>query len=340
MIRKKLSIIDIARALDISPTTVSFILNGRAKEKRISTALTKKVQQYVKTVGFQPSQLARSFRTGKSNIIGLMVEDIANPFFADLAKRIEEKANQNGYKIFYCSTSNNAKLTGELIDALYARHVDGYIITPSEGSEEKVQFLLNEGAPVILLDRFLKDLDTDYVIVDNEKGTFKAVEHLYKQGFRNIGFVSTRSVQTQMTDRYLGYCHAAEKFDLPMHCCRLNFPSRKSVYVHQITDFLKCHEALDAVVFATNYLALSGLTSMMKLQAELPRRLGIVAFDDHEFFELCKPSITALAQPLSTIANTLMDLLLRRMRDDESLPTKQHIVLPTHLIVRDSSLSL
>ena len=112
---KKLSIVDIANELKVSKTTVSFILNGRAKEKRIGEDLVERVTKYVEEVGYKPNSLAKSLRTGKSNTIGLMVEDISNPFFASIARLIEDRAYKNGYKIIYCSTDNDTQKTRELI---------------------------------------------------------------------------------------------------------------------------------------------------------------------------------------------------------------------------------
>ena len=191
---KPITIIDIAKQLNISSTTVSFILNGKAKERRISDKVRDKVLKFVTEVGYKPNLLARSFRTGKTNIIGLMVENISNPFFANVARMIEEKAYQNGYKILYCSTENDSTKAKELMQMFKDRYVDGYIITPTEGIKNEVDELINSGAPVILFDRFFEDGNNDYVILDNFKSTYTAVEHLVAEGFREIAFVTITSV--------------------------------------------------------------------------------------------------------------------------------------------------
>ncbi|HJP64174.1 MAG TPA: LacI family DNA-binding transcriptional regulator, partial [Mucilaginibacter sp.] len=152
--KKKLSIVDIANQLNISKTTVSFILNGRAKEKRISDEVVEKVLKFVKEVEYKPNSLAKSLRTGKSNTIGLMVEDISNHFFANIARLIEDKAYENGYKLTYCSTDNKTEKTREMIAMFRDRHVDGYIIAPPEGIEDDIAQLISEGFPVVLFDRY------------------------------------------------------------------------------------------------------------------------------------------------------------------------------------------
>src|SRR5690606_38947830 len=203
--KKRILISDIAKALGISVTTVSFILNDKAKEKRISEALTKRVLDYVKKVGYKPNELAKSLRTGKTKILGLIIEDISNPFFANIARYIETKAYSRGYRIIYCSTENNSEKAIEFIQLFRDRHVDGYLITPPVGIQDTVAELIEQGLPVVLFDRYFPELPTDYVIVQNKQGALEATNHLIEQGFKRIAFVTSTSQQTQMRDRMEGY---------------------------------------------------------------------------------------------------------------------------------------
>ncbi len=128
MRKKALVIGDIAKELNVSITSVSFILNGKAKEKRISADLADRVLNYAKKVNYSPNHLAKSLRTGKTNLIGLIVEDISNPFFANVARLIEETASQKGFRIIYCSSDNDTHKTSELIRVFHERQVDAYCI--------------------------------------------------------------------------------------------------------------------------------------------------------------------------------------------------------------------
>src|SRR5476649_1940433 len=186
MVNKKLSIVDIANQLNISKTTVSFILNSRAKKKRISDELVQKVLKFVEEVGYKPNSLAKSLRTGKSNIIGLMVENISDIFFANIARYIEDRAYKNGYRIIYCSTDNDAAKTKDLINMFRDRHVDGYIIAPPVGVEEDIAALIKEDLPVVLFDRFFPELESSYVVVDNLNSTYNATKYFIDHGYKNI----------------------------------------------------------------------------------------------------------------------------------------------------------
>lgn len=162
MKNKRHSIKDIAAAIGVSVTTVSFVLNGKAQEKKISKAVTEKILKYVEKIKYKPNQIAQSLRTGKSKIIVFMVEDISNYFFAKLARIIEDIAYEKGYKVLFCSNENNDDRSIDLIDLFKDRQIDGYIIIPSAGILPKIKELIDDGIPVILFDRYFPDLDSIY----------------------------------------------------------------------------------------------------------------------------------------------------------------------------------
>jgi len=337
-VKKKLSITDIARQLEISITTVSFILNGKAEEKRISKDVTEKVLNLVAELNYKPNQLAQSLRTGKTHIIGLIVEDIAGSFFANVARLIEENAYKNGYRIIYCSTENKTNKAKELINMFRDRHVDGYIINPSEGIEDDIASLLQEGLPVVLFDRYLPKLPTNYVVIDNYSGTFNAANHLLQQGFSNIAFLTIDSEQTQMEERYNGYERAMKMHNKQKFVKQIGYYDERESVVQQIIDFIKENPAVDAIIFATNYLSIYGLEALKQLKLNIPNDIGVVSFDDHEFFKLYSPTITAIAQPVEEISRQVIKILINNLTFSGNKWMEQTVVLPSDLIVRESSI--
>lgn len=333
--KKKTSIVDIAKSLNISPTTVSFILNGRAKEKRISDQVVEKVQKYIEEVGYKPNTLARSLRTGKTNTIGLLVESIANPFFANIARRIEELAYKSGYKILYSSTENDTQKTKDLIHLFQERHVDGYIISPPDGIEEEINSLLRSGSPVVLFDRDLANVEADSILIDNLCSTYNAVNHLVDSGFKNIGFITLDSLQSQMIDRLSGYEKAMQEHNLPFHIKEISYQQSVDNTVRHINSFI-LRNKLDAVLFATNYLGISGLKAIKELDLKIPTDIAIVAFDDHDLFELHTPPISSISQPVEEISNQLITILLEKLKLRTKQKKEQHII-PTSLKIRKSS---
>ncbi len=338
--KKRLSIVDIARELNISKTTISFILNGLAQEKRIGDELTQKVLKYVEEVGYKPNSLAKSLRTGKSNTIGLMVEDISNPFFANIARLIEDKAYENGFKLTYCSTDNKTEKTRDMLQMFRERHVDGYIIAPPEGIEEEISQLINEGFPVVLFDRYLTNVTTDYVVVDNFFSTYNATKHLINQNkYKNIAFISFTSAQAQLQQRLLGYKMAMNESKMKCYIKEIIYQADVSLIIKPILSFLKKNTFIDAVIFGTNHLGACGLRVIKELGLSVPDDIAVISFDDYEVFQLHSPPVTAIAQPIDKIADEIISLMVKRLRQPQLQKTKvEAITLPTELFVRKSSI--
>lgn len=330
---------DIARDLNISITTISFILNGKAKDMRISDKLTNKVLDYVKEKKYNPNAMAQSLRTGKSKIICLIVEDIADAFFASVARLIEERAYKKGYKIIYCSTEDNAKKTIELIRMFKSRSVDGYIITAPKGIESEVSSLLSENLPLVLFDRYFPEIKTDYVIIDNHTGAKAATQHLLDQQYQNIAFVTLDSNQTQMADRLAGYRQAIKEVGLNEFVLKIKFALKPEKTVQMVNSFLTKHAEIDAILFATNYLALQGFEALNELNLKISEDVGVVAFDDHPFFKVFSPSISAVSQPMKHLSENLIDILFKSINKDDPEPSiVNQVILQPELIIRKSSM--
>ncbi|WCT14169.1 LacI family DNA-binding transcriptional regulator [Mucilaginibacter jinjuensis] len=338
--KKKISMNDIARELNISLTTVSFILNGKAKEMRISDKLADRVLDFVKERNYNPNSMAQGLRTGKSKIIGLIVEDIADAFFSGVARHIEEHAYKNGYKIIYCSTEDKPAKTVDLIQMFKSRNVDGYIITPPKGIENEVKALLNEKLPVVLFDRYLPDVAADYVVLNNQKGVKMAVDHLVEQGYQNIGFITLDSTQTQMAARLVGYSESVKEAGLKEHILKVNFTTDTESIVDSISNFLQYSKNIDALMFATNYLTLQGFEALNRQNLKIAEDIGVVSFDDHTFFKVFNPPITAVSQPLKQLSETVIDTLFKSINEENVTGIHHQIVLEPELIVRKSSLRL
>jgi LacI family transcriptional regulator len=334
---KKLSINDIANELHVAKSTVSFILNGKAKEKRISDELTEKVLKFVKEKGYQPNQLAKSLSTGKTKMICLMVEKISDYFFSHIAFHLEALAYKNGYKIIYCSTENDPEKTRELISLLRARHVDGYIITPPVGIEREIRALISDGLPVVLFDRYLPNIPTDYVGLDNYNGTFDAVAFLVKGSRKNIALVTLSSEQTQMAERQSGYLAAVEELGLSPLILKVSFENDTETTVAQCIQFIREHPGLDAIIFATNYLALSGIKAISDLGLKIPSDISLIAFDDHDVFKIYNPTISAISQPLDELAKQLFKTLLDKLENKVRLKDVSKVIIQPELISRGST---
>jgi len=313
---KPLSIKDIAKKANVSITTVSFILNGKAEKMRISQDMITKVQTIIKDLGFRPNQVARSLRTGNSKTIGLIVEDISNPFFASIARLIEDKAYKHGYKIIYSSTENDIDKAKGLFRMFKSRQVDGYIIAPMLGMEEDIKELISDNIPVVLFDRNLPDLDVNCVLVDNKGGTFAATQFLINKGKKKIAFVTVDIEVQQIKDRQRGFEDALKINKLkPIKklCIQIPFTNSAAETTAELIRFFTDNPDIDAVLFSTNYLAVRGLFCFRDMDKKIDENFQVVAYDDHDIFELHCPPISVVDQPIERIADNVIDLILKEM---------------------------
>ncbi|TRX21660.1 LacI family transcriptional regulator [Flavobacterium franklandianum] len=341
MNKKPVSIRNIADELKISVTTVSFVLNGKAKEKHISKETTKKVLDYAKLINYRPNQIAQSLRTGKSKILIFMVEDISNNFFSKIARIFEDIAYDLGYKVIFCSNENDDAKSNELISLFNFRQVDGFVIVPSPGIKDTIETLMKDNIPVVLLDRFFDGLECSSVVIDNEKSTFDATLHLIHNQFKNIGFITIAQEQTQMQGRLSGYVKAVNENGLKPITLEIPYDEvYKGKGKERIKDFFDKETSLDAVFFATNYLVQIGLEVFKENNPSLINNLGIVSFDDNDMYKIYSPTITSVSQPLVEISTALMEVLLPLLKKEDGMIEEPHkIILKTELIIRESSLS-
>ncbi|MHC0443474.1 LacI family DNA-binding transcriptional regulator [Flavobacterium sp. 3-210] len=336
MKNKPITIRNIANELKISITTVSFVLNGKSKEKHISKELTKKVLDYAKLVNYKPNQIAQSLRTGKSKILVFMVEDISNSFFCKLTRIFEDMISKEGYRVLFCSNDNNDEKSRELIELFNHRQVDGFIIVPSPGLQVTIENLIKQNIPVVLLDRFFDELDCNAVTTNNKQATYDATLHLIKNQFKNIAFITTMSNQTQMMDRLSGYKKAVSDFGLKANTQFISYHEMQNGKQH-IKQFLIENPEIDAVFFATNYLAQIGLEAFKEYDNSLIDRIGIISFDDHEMFRLLPVSISCVSQPLEKICSKLMEIMLQLLKNKDVSESTNKCILKSELIIRESS---
>lgn len=336
---KKVSLKDIAKMVGASPSTVSFVLNGKAAEMRISSKLSAKILKIAKRENYQPNNIAVSLRTGKSRIIGLVVDTISGSFFASLARIIESEAERFGYKVIYCSTGNEPKKARELLGMLYQYHVDGYLIIPTEGLQKDIEKLSLHKKPLVLMDSYFSGTNLPYVLVNNYEGVSQAVKHLIEKGYRKIGFVCNDIPLVQMQERKRGYVETLKENKITFKSRLLlqtKYHSSEEELVQNISSFIKKNKP-EALVFAANYLGVYGLESIKGLSLSIPKDIAIVCFDDHEIFRLFSPAITSIQQPVEAIAKIAIQLLMQQLGKIESNEKISQVEVSPVFLLRNST---
>lgn len=332
------SLKDIAKKAGASPSTVSFVLNGKDKEMRISAELAEKIRKVAQTEGYQPNQIAVSLRTGKSKIIGLMVDAISGNFFASLARIIESEVESQGYKVIYCSTGNDTQKGRDLIKMFHQYHVDGYLIIPSAGMDKDIETLMLQKKPLVLMDSYFPGTVAPYVLVDNFNGISKGVKYLLKKGYKKIGFVCNDVELVQMKERKKAFTETMKQNNNPVKknwVLQTGYNSPKEEVTKQITAFIQQVKP-EAILFGANYLGVCGLESISNLGLKIPDDIAVLCFDDHEVFKIYPPGITSIKQPVEEIAKTAIDILMGEMKIKKKVK-KNQVQIEATLIERASA---
>lgn len=337
---KKISLKDIAQLAGASPSTVSFVLNGKAKAMRISETLAKKIKAVAKQEGYKPNQVAVSLRTGQTKILGLIVESIGGHFFGALARVIEDEADKYGYRIIYCSTENKPEKGREMIRMLSQSQVDGYLITPVQGMEEDIKELIKHKRPVVLIDGYFPEIPVPYVLVNNFAGVTEGMNHLIAKGHKKIAFVTVGIDLVQIQQREDAYLRAMRKSKLPggkKLIFTLDYDYDKAQAILLLSEFIASHRDLDAIFFATNYLGITGLQCINNLKLKVPSDIAVICFDDHDIFSILPPGIAAIKQPVEEIAKTAVRLLLQQLGKEKTMTGGSNIEIKGTLIERGST---
>jgi len=336
-LKKRITIKDIAKVAEVSVTTVSFVLNDKGEKMGISQKVIEKVREVAAKMEFKPNGIASSLRTGKTRSIGLIVEDISNQFFSELARVIEMEAKKLNYRVFYCSTGGDDELTVELINSLLHANIDGFIITPTGNLKATIDRLLALQYPVVLLDRYFEGQNVSHVVLDNFDGAYTATRYLLEKGFKNIAFVTNFSQLIQMQLRKEGYVKALTESKLydVSRVLDLKYHITEEDRITEITKFLDDNLEIDAVLFGANYLSIAGLQAFRKLGLKIPRDKAVISFDDHDSFRLHSPSITVLSQPIREMGEEAVKILMNQINESHDYKVEK-IEKKGKLIIRES----
>ena len=337
---KKISLADIANTLGVSKTLVSLVINGKGNDHGISPETQKRVLKKIEELHYSPNVLARGFRTGKTNTIGLIVSDIANRFYSRIARRVEDYAWDKGYSVVICSTDENVEKEKQQIKMLRERKVDGLIISSSQENFEGIGKLLND-IPHVLIDRTFNNIESPQVYADNYRGAQLAANHIVSQGIKNIAMLSiTPEYISTIKERTEGFISTLDKHHIsvpPEWNIRIPYKDME-VAVEGRLKMLKQSENLPEAIFTlNNNLTSHCLLALRKLSLSIPNDIALIGFDDMLYFSFTQPSVSAIAQPIEQIGEKAFDLLLRKINREEITTAERSVKLPVELIIRDSS---
>lgn len=338
MFKKKISLKDIALEAGVSAALVSYVLNGKGAKNRVRKERADQILQIARKLNYQPNHLAKSLRSGKSFTIGLVIADISNPFFANIARVVENEARRHGYTVIYGSSDEDAGKSADLIEVLINRQVDGFIIVSSEGSEKQIYKLIEQHIHFILLDRYFPEIKTDFVSTNNHKAAFDACNHLVEMGYSNIGLIAYKSNMFHMQERIRGYRDALKENHLSFRkkCLQeVRFSNAKMEVEEAIDKMITKGFPVDAIIFSTYNLAVNGLKYINRLGIKVPSDLAIVSFGQAEVFDLYACPITYVMQDMENLGKAAVDILIKKIENPKG--KIEEVLFDAKLINRESS---
>jgi LacI family transcriptional regulator len=331
----RVTIRDVADRVGVSPMTVSRVIND---SPRVSDDTRRRVQGAIAELGYVPNRLASGLVRRATRAFGVIVPDVANPFFTLVVRGAEEAAWRAGYHVILCNTQADLERERGYIEDMLAFQVDGLLVAAvSDLSRPHLKLLTRNGVPFVLIDRSVAGFKTDLVQGDSVAGARKLVEHLIGLGHHRIAMVTETNDVSTARDRLRGYREALEAAAIPFAPELISETSTVDPRLARQTtlDLLDLSEPPTAF-FAVNNIAVIGVAEAARARSlEIPRDIAVVCFDDIDYASRFKPFLTVMAQPAETFGTIATQLLLDRLagRVDER---RRVVVLPADLIIRES----
>ena len=337
MVNKRPTIKDIAKLANVSPTAVSMALNNRP---RIGEETRKRILLIAKKLSYQPNFVARSLVVQKSQTIGVLIANIMDPFYAELAKGIEDKCLELGYNMILCSTNNDLRLERYYLNILQSKRVDGIILVSVTVDDPNIKLLIEDRFPFILLNRrvltrFVRK-KTDYIVLDNVTGGHMAMEHLYKLGHRRIGIIagglrtSTASERTKGAKQLLTEYGVEWDPNLIVEC-----HSSQDLAYHATKRLLSMKKPPTAIFAQDDFKALGVREAILKLGLRIPEDVALVGFDDIDLAALQGIELTTVSQKKYEMGSLAVKNLIDKI-EKGALPMLNQVILEPELVIRRS----
>ena len=326
---------DVAALAGVSTTTVSHVINN---SRFVSPEVRERVYQAMEELRYQPNALARSLRQGKTNTIGLLSPNSANPYFAEIGRAVEDAAFTSRYSVIICNTEGKQEKESFYLDVLSKKRVDGIILVGISQTNETLDRLLAKGVPVVLVDREIPDLDVDLVLTDNKHAGYLATRHLIEQGHTRIACVTGPAHVHPSSRRVVGYQEALQEAGLPLqeeYVLPGDFSAQSGWEATR--TLLALPQPPSAIFLCNDLMAIGGLRAAAEAGFAVPQDLAIMGFDDIELASFTNPTLSSISQPKAEMGAIAVQMLLEQIEGKRSEP-RQEILQPA-LIVRRSTVA-
>lgn len=312
------------------------VLNGKGSQHRISEAMVKRVFAVAEEMNYSPNLIAQNLRSGKSQLIGVIVTDISNPFYATISRIIEDRASELNYTVLFSSSDEDLSKTKKFIKILINKGVAGLIVVPCDGAEAAIKKLHTENVPLVLVDRHFPKLDINHTCLNNYKATELVTQHLIDQGYRHIAVISYKTEMSHINDRLAGYKSTMAKAGLSqnVNIQRVDLANPKKEMPGVFEELLR--QKADSVICLTNLLSIRAIYTLNEMKIKIPQELAFVGFNRNDVFNLLQSKITYIKQPIEEIAHQATEILIDRI-SNSGKTKKINFVAEPELVIQGST---
>jgi LacI family transcriptional regulator len=326
---------DVAAMAGISYTTVSHVVN---KTRPVSEEVRIKVEAAIKALDYVPSAVARSLKAKTTATIGLLVPNSLNPYFAELARGIEDYCERNGYCVILCNSDDNPDKQRSYLRVLLEKRIDGLIVASAGCDSGLAQGLAGVRTPMVIVDRGLEGVDADLVRIDHEYGAYLATRHLLELGHRDIATISGPATTSVAQMRLAGFCRALQDAGIKVAPERIVQSDFTSTGGYNAAAALLERDPPSAIFAANDMIGIGVLRAAAERNVRVPTQLSVIGFDDIQMSRYVYPALTTVGQSILQLGEMAAGVLLRRLATPD-LATEQRIVTPS-IVIRESTAPL
>lgn len=327
---------DVARIAGVSFTTVSHVLN---KSRYVSPELTTRIYAAMEELNYHPNSLARSLRGVQTRTVALMIPDNSNPYFAEMARVVEDVGFEIGYSVILCNSDNKIEKEKAYIDVLISKKVDGVIVIAASNEFAHLQTLHEQGIPTVNVDRATPGSSGKTFLVNDEHGGFLATEYLINLGHKKIAFINGPFQPTEFGSYCLvGYERAMKNASLPiLPGFVVNGRFTAASGNEAMNQLLKLPARPTAVFIANDMMAIGALSALYASHIAVPDQISIVGFDDIPIASTMIPPLTTIAQPYAEVARNAFRELIAKIEHQDQTEDTGIVMFEPKLVIRESS---
>lgn len=329
---KRATLKEVAHQAGVSTATVSNVLNGK---KYVSNEVKEQVHSAMKALNYQPNIIAKSLRIKESRIIGLLISDIANPFFSSVVRGIENELATNDYNVLLCNTDSSVEREREYLEGLIGKRIDGLIVSSAGNTGDYFRTLERTGVPIVFLNRCPEFMNCDVIMTNNTRGAYRAIEHFIRHGYGKIAIITGPNSISTGKDRLTGYRRALEDYGITEQdsLIKEGLFDVQSGY-DKMKELMEQDCKPDAVFISNNLMTLGAYKYIREKGIRVPEQLAVIVFDDPEWAELVDPPITSVRQQTYELGVQAAKLMMASIKDAK---TKRDILyMDPSLIIRES----